>query len=224
MATITPPQPPAPPWIPGTVAELLEHLGVPPGRVRLHPPIGTATERDATDSKHLHGALCELVDGTLVEKAMGYFESRLGHVLSFFMETHLTDHPIGFVLGEAGPVKTVSGRVRMPDVGFYRWDQFPGGVLPPGGVIHVPVLLAVEILSPSNTAAEMELKRREYFASGTRLYWEVHPATRQVRVYHNADEFTLLGENDTLAGDPVMPGFRLPIRVWFDRAGNRPLA
>jgi len=68
------------------------------------------------------------------------------------------------------------------------------------------------------------LKRREYFASGTRLYWEVHPTTRQVRVYHNADEFTPLGENDILAGDPVIPGFKLPIRVWFDRAGNRPVA
>lgn len=224
MATITPPQPPAPPWIPGTVAELLEHLGVPPGRVRLHPPIGTATERDATDSKHLHGALCELVDGTLVEKAMGYFESSLAMILGGFWHMYLRENPIGFVVGESGSVRTGPGRIRMPDAGFYLWEHFPGKILPPGGSLGIAPDLAVEILSPSNTASEMELKRREYFASGTRLYWEVFPDLRQVHVYQNPEEFGLVREDGILTGDPVLPGFRLSVGEWFGCAGNRPVA
>ena len=95
--------------------------------MRLHPPIGTATERDATESKHLHGTLCELVDGTLVEKAMGYYESSLAMILGGFWHMYLRQNPIGFVVGESGSVRTGPGRIRMPDAGFYLWAGVPGG-------------------------------------------------------------------------------------------------
>ena len=224
MATIALPEPIATTIGPATVAELLENLGVPACRVRLHPPLGHATEHDAAESKNLHGAICELVDGTLVEKPMGFYESHLGHILAFFIESYLTHHRLGFVVGESGASRTIPGRVRMPDVGFYSWNHFPGRALPAGGVLDVPADLVVEILSPSNTRTEMEQKRQEYFASGTRLYWEVLPETRQVKVFTDANTHTLLGESDSLVGEPVLPGFVLSIQEWFSRAGNRPVA
>ena len=224
MATIALPEPIATTTGPATVAELLENLGVPACRVRLHPPLGQATEHDAAESKNLHGAICELVDGTLVEKPMGFYESHLGHILAFFIESYLTHHRLGFVVGESGASRTIPGRVRMPDVGFYSWNHFPGRTLPAGGVLDVPADLVVEILSPSNTRTEMEQKRQEYFASGTRLYWEVLPETRQVKVFTDANTHTILGENDSLVGEPVLPGFVLSIQEWFSRAGNRPVA
>ena len=109
----------------------------------------------------------------------------------------------------------------MPDAGFYLWDHFPGKILPPGGSLGIAPDLAVEILSPSNTAGEMDLKRREYFFSGTRLYWEVVPDLRQVRVYQNPEEFGLVREDGILTGDPVLPGFRLSVGEGFGCAGNR---
>ena len=224
MATLALPEPIATTTGPATVAELLENLGVPACRVRLHPPLGHATEHDAAECKNLHGAICELVDGTLVEKPMGFYESHLGHILAFFIESYLTHHRLGFVVGESGASRTIPGRVRMPDVGFYSWNHFPGRALPAGGVLDVPADLVVEILSPSNTCTEMEQKQQEYFASGTRLYWEVLPETRQVRVFTDANTHTFLGENDSLVGKPVLPGFVLSIQEWFSRAGNRPLA
>ena len=224
MATLALPEPIAITTGPATVAELLENLGVPACRVRLHPPLGHATEHDAAESKNLHGAICELVDGTLVEKPMGFYESSLGMILGGYLHAYLINHSIGFVVGESGASRTIPGRVRMPDVGFYSWNHFPGRTLPAGGVLDVPADLVVEILSPSNTRTEMEQKRREYFASGTRLYWEVLPETRQVRVFTDANTHTLLGENDSLVGEPVLPEFVLSIQEWFSRAGNRPVA
>ena len=224
MATLALPEPIATTTGPATVAELLENLGVPACRVRLHPPLGHATEHDAAESKNLHGAICELVDGTLVEKPMGFYESSLGMILGGYLHAYLINHSIGFVVGESGASRTIPGRVRMPDVGFYSWNHFPGRTLPAGGVLDVPADLVVEILSPSNTRTEMEQKRREYFASGTRLYWEVLPETRQVRVFTDANTHTLLGENDSLVGEPVLPEFVLSIQEWFSRAGNRPVA
>jgi Uma2 family endonuclease len=81
--------------------------------------------------------------------------------------------------------------------------------------------LAVEILSPSNTRDEMRRKRQEYFAGGCRLVWEVEPEERTVRVYTSPTRSTLLRENQTLDGGDVLPGFTLPIRRWFARAGRR---
>lgn len=224
MATLALPEPIAITTGPATVAELLENLGVPACRVRLHPPLGQATEHDAAESKNLHGAICELVDGTLVEKPMGFYESSLGMILGGYLHAYLINHSIGFVVGESGASRTIPGRVRMPDVGFYSWNHFPGRALPAGGVLDVPADLVVEILSPSNTRTEMEQKRQEYFASGTQLYWEVLPETRQVRVFTDANTHTLLGENDSLVGEPVLPEFVLSIQEWFSRAGNRPVA
>jgi Uma2 family endonuclease len=224
MATLALPEPIAAPTGPATVAELLETLGVPASRVRLHPPLGHATELDAAESKHLHGAICELVDGTLVEKPMGFYESHLAAWLIRFLGRYLDNHDLGLLTTESGAVRTIPGRVRMPDVGFYSWTHFPGRTLPAGGVLNMAADLVVEILSPSNTRAEMEQKRREYFASGTRLYWEVLPETRQVRVFTDVNTHTLLGENDSLVGEPVLPGFILSIHEWFSRAVNRPVA
>ena len=50
-----------------TVAELIEQLGVPPERILVHPAPGQATEKDLLKSRRI----CELIDGVLVEVAMG---------------------------------------------------------------------------------------------------------------------------------------------------------
>jgi hypothetical protein len=61
-----------------TLADLLEQLGgIVPERVRFRPPPGTATEKDVLEVEAHEDRLCELVDGVLVEKAMGWRESIL---------------------------------------------------------------------------------------------------------------------------------------------------
>ena len=109
----------------------------------------------------------------------------------------------------------------MPDVSFFSWSHFPGRKLPTGQVLNVVPDLAVEILSPSNTWEEMARKRREYFAGGAKLVWQADPATRSVEVFTAADASTTLDENASLDGGDVLPGFTLPIRDWFARAGDR---
>ena len=66
-----------------TLADLLEQLGgIAPDRVRFRPALGTATEKDVLALRNgPERRLCELVDGVLVEKAMGFRESFLALVL-----------------------------------------------------------------------------------------------------------------------------------------------
>lgn len=207
-----------------TVGDLLAQLGgISPERVRLQPPPGTATEQDAiANNEGKIRMLCELVDGVLVEKTVGYLESMLGVVLSFRIMTFLEGKDLGIVLGADGMVRLFPGNIREPDVSFISWSRFPNRVLPPGAVLNLAPDLAVEILSAGNTAAEMDRKRQEYFAAGTRLVWMVDPKARTVRVYTSPEQSVTLDESMVLEGGAVLPGFGLPVREMFERASRMP--
>ena len=205
-----------------TLADLLERLGnVPLERVRVHPAPGTATEADVLARPAGQKHICELVDGVLVEKAMGYYESLLAALLIGFLRRYLEEHDLGIVLGEAGPLRLAPGLVRIPDVSFIAWERFPDRRLPAEPMPDLAPDLAVEILSPGNTGREMERKRAEYFAAGTRLVWIVSPGDRTVQVWTSPADVRLLGEDAILDASPVLPGFRLPIRDWFGAAPPR---
>lgn len=206
-----------------TVAELLEQLGdIPPHRVRMKPYPGTATEQDVIAAEAApEKRLCELIDGTLVEKDMGQYESRLAHVLGHFIETYLDTHDLGICYGADAMLRIVPGRVRLPDVCFVSWDKLPNHELPPEPIANLVPDLAVEVLSVSNTRREMENKRREYFQGGARLVWEIDPPTRTAQMYTSPDQFQEIDFNGSLIGGDVLPGFALPLSHLFARAGRQ---
>jgi Uma2 family endonuclease len=205
-----------------TVADLIERLGgIPASRILLHPAPGTATEKDAIEAEARTNRLCELWDGVLVAKPMGFYESRLAIVLSHFLESYLEKNDIGFVLGADAMLRVLPNQVRLPDVSYFSWEHFPNRTLPPGAILDRVPDLAVEILSPTNTVEEMKRKRREYFGGGTKLVRQVDPPTRTVEAYSSPKKHITLTENDTLDGGIVLPGFELAVKRWFARAGRR---
>jgi len=207
-----------------TLADLVDRLGdVPLDRIRLHPPPGTATEDDVV--AHVDGddkRLCELVDGVLVDKPVGYYESLLAVQLIALLVSFVYEHDLGIVLGADGMVRLAPGLVRLPDVSFLSWDRFPGRRLPPGPIAPLAPDLAIEVLSPSNTRREMTRKLHEYFAGGCRLVWYVPYRERRVHVHTSPTAVRVLGEGDVLNGGDVLPGFSLTVRTWFDRTPTPP--
>lgn len=205
-----------------TLADLHERLGgIPLSRVRWQPAPGTATEADVLMRFGGEKRLCELVDGVLLEKAVGYYESRLAVVLIQYLENFLDTRDLGIVLGADATLRLSLGLVRLPDVSFLSWEHFPHRELPAEPILPMAPDLAVEILRIGNTAEEMERKLREYFAAGARLVWYVHPEQRVVHVYNNPLEVCILHEDDSLDGGAILPGFQLTIADWFARAGRR---
>jgi Uma2 family endonuclease len=200
------------------VAELLHQLGdIPAARVRLEPPPGQATRKDLLLLLERDKVLCELIDGTLVEKAMGQLESSLAVWLSHFLCVYLDSHPIGHVFGADAPHALKANLIRMPDVAFATNERIPSGPARRKPIATWAPDLAVEILSKSNTRGEIELKRREYFDSGVRLVWIVDLRKRIVNVYTSVETCTTLIESDVLDGGEVLPGFRLKLRDWFSK-------
>jgi Uma2 family endonuclease len=213
---------------PRTVGDLLRRLGdvlrrlgdVPADRVRFQPPPGTATEQDVLDIQAHEDIACELVDGTLVEKPMGLLESFLALEIAGCIRDYLKQHDLGITAGEAGMMRLTGGQVRIPDVSFVGWNQLPGRVVPRTPIPDLYPDLAVEVLSSSNTPAEMRRKRHEYFAAGTRLVWQIDPTSRIATVYTAPETFTEVGTAGTLDGGAVLPGFTLSLAALFDRVAD----
>ncbi len=207
-----------------SLAELVERLGdIPLDRIRFHPAPGTATEDDViTALEAPRKRICELIDGVLVEKAIGFGESVLTSWLISLLNAWVRPRNLGLVSSPDGMLRLWAGRVRIPDVAFTSWDRMPGRKRPVKPIPELSSDLAVEVLSLSNTHREMKLKLADYFTANVRLVWVVDPQTKTVKVYTGLNDMTLLGENDTLDGGDVLPGFSIPLAELFgelDRQG-----
>src|SRR6516225_5266883 len=110
-----------------TLADLLDRLGgVPLDRIRFRPYPGTATIQDVIDIERTEDRLCELVEGVLVEKAMGYHESALAAFVGGLLNAFVIPRNLGLVSGADGTMEIMPDLVRIPDVAFTNWDRFPG--------------------------------------------------------------------------------------------------
>ena len=212
-----PPPVSAPDW---TAADLVEHFGpIPLWRVRMVPAPGTATEQDVIDIYDREKRPCELVDGVLVEKTVGVPESFLAVVISGLLWEFVKRRGLGFVLGADGMAKLAPGLIRIPDVSFIPWDRHPDRRIPNLPFVPFAPALAVEVLSPSNTAKEMDRKLRDYFGYGVRLVWYVDPEARTAEVFTAVGQSVVLREGQALDGGDVLPGLTLPLVTLFAELG-----
>jgi Uma2 family endonuclease len=199
-----------------TVSDLQERFGpIPVRRIRQEPAPGSATEQDVIDIRTHEKRLYELVDGVLVEKAMGLQEAFLAAWILRIIGDFAQTSDLGIVLGPDGMARLAPGLVRIPDVSFIGWDRFPGKLIPAQSMLSFAPHLAIEVLSPGNTRQEMQRKLVEYFDSGSTLVWYVDPRSRTVRVFTSPENITTLNEADTLDGGSLLPGFQLPVARIF---------
>lgn len=211
----------------GTLSEVLDRIaalgGVPPWRIRMTPTPGEATEADVLAARngpdHL---LCELVDGVLVEKPMGAPESLIAAEIIRLLGNHVAENDLGAVLGEAGLLRLEPGLVRIPDVSFIAWENVPGEEIDVNQPI-APLVpdLAVEVLSLSNTPAEIARKLKEYFFHGTQVAWVIDPRKETAKVHSAPDTFKRVAKTGSLDAAPVLPGFKIALPALFSRNRRR---
>jgi Uma2 family endonuclease len=191
-------------------------------RIRVVPPLGMATEDDVLKAESHTGRVCELIDGVLVEKAMGYYESLIAAEIIYLIKAFLRQHNLGIVLGEAGTLRILPNQVRVPDVCFVAWDRLPNQQLPREPIPALAPDLAIEVLSEGNTEQEMLRKLHDYFTAGVRLVWYIDRRTRSARSYTAEDAVTEVGESESLSGGAVLPGFEMSLGTLFDGIEKRP--
>ena len=196
-------------------SDILTDLGnIPPHRVRSEPKPGTATIDDLLRVNN-QGGMCELVDGALVEKAMGWRESLIALALGRYISEFVLARNLGLVSGPDGFMRILRTQVRGPDVAFVSWDRLPGGKVPEERVPELVPDLAVEVLSEGNTYAEMARKRREYFHAGVRQVWMIDIEERTVAVYSDITQHQIFDETQNLTGGDILPGLEISLTTLF---------
>jgi Uma2 family endonuclease len=90
-----------------------------------------------------------------------------------------------------------------------------GQKIPRGHAWDVVPDLAVEIVSPTHLAQEIQAKIREDFEAGVRRVWVFDPDETLVYDDESLRSTRMLGLEDVLEGGEVIPGFRLPLAELF---------
>ncbi|MBW3660947.1 MAG: Uma2 family endonuclease [Gemmatimonadetes bacterium] len=187
----------------------------------MNPPDVGTTERTYTIEEYERlpdedGYRTELVEGKLVREQLPGPEHGWSTLkLAARILQHVEANHLGLALAETGFVLADDPpTIRGPDIAFIARENLPEGGLP-RGYWRIPPDLAVEIVSPSNTRAEIREKVLEYLAAGARLVWVVEPRTRSVTVYRSRTDVRVLKAPETLGGGDLLPGFALPLAELF---------
>lgn len=201
---------------PLTLVDLANRFGeIPPGRICLDPPPGEATEADLLFYSEHRDRLFELVDGTLIEKTMGNFESVIANYIATALGIYLQTHRIGVVMPSDGQLKLKPDTIRVPDVCFITRERAKQSNFLKTPIASLSPNLAVEVISKSNSKREMADKLAEYFATGSEEVWYVYPEQRELYQYTAVDAWKVLKETDTLVSPQLLPEFSLPIASIF---------
>lgn len=159
----------------------------------------------------------ELVGGQLVERSMGMESSRVATRLVSKIEWFCEKKVLGLAFTADNGYQCFPhepGLVRRPDVSFIRLGRLPGGVVPRGWA-KIPPDLAVEVVSPNDSAYQLEDKLEDYEKAGVPLIWVIYPNSRTVWVRRSDGSTSHLHEDDDLSGEDIIPGFRCPVREIF---------
>lgn len=157
----------------------------------------------------------ELVDGVLVEMPPvnwphGQITMQLGVLL------HPVARHLGRLYTEIGCIlQRNPDRVRAPDLAFVRSDRIPPES-EHGGFWAIAPDLVVEVISPNDTAGEIQVKTREWIDAGVQLVWVVYPETRTVGVIRTLLDREELTADDLLDGGNVLPGFSCRVAEIFE--------
>jgi Uma2 family endonuclease len=176
-----------------------------------------ATEEDCVRYCEVHGP-AELIDGFLVEKAMGFRESLLAASIIMFLKNFTSPRKLGLVGAPDAIMRVRKNQLRLPDVSFITWARLLEGDAHLKKIAPFGPDLAIEVLSESNTPKEIDQKRNEFFTAGTKLIWVINPKTRTAEVYNDPtrpNQMTPVRESDALDGGEVLPGFRLSLAELF---------
>lgn len=165
----------------------------------------------------------ELVGGKLVERNMGGESSEIAVVINSLLWTHCQTHGLGRIFGPDASYQIYREhpkKVRRADGSFIAKGRLPNNLSPKGHIKVCPDLV-VEVISPNDLAAEVDVKVEEYLQAGVRLIWVVFPESKHVYAYRAGDTTVQrLGSEDELSGENVLPELRLAVSKIFPAAGD----
>lgn len=157
-----------------------------------------------------NGMRRELIAGELHEMPLnggehGYVCARVVGHLGQYLKAHV---PVGgglFNTGTGFRLAYDPDTVRAPDVAYVGPDRLHLARV--RGFPELTPDFVVEVVSPGDRASEVQAKAEEWLRAGVLLVWIMYPATQSAMVYRPDGAVQLLHADDTITGEPALPGF-----------------
>ncbi len=158
----------------------------------------------------------ELIEGELKTMSPaggghGYRTQKLGARATVWAE----DHDLGICFTAETGFRIEKGKttVLAPDFAFIAKSRVPNPI-PEKFLTTVPDLV-LETRSPGDRALEIADKIERWLKAGVKIVWELNPRRKQLTVYRSDKAARILGPDDVLDGEDVLPGFTLNLSAIF---------
>ena len=181
--------------------------------------MGTTTRltfKQFQDLPETEGVHYELDEGELLMEASpaarhNLVRQRIAMKLTQFVESN----GLGIVLEEMD-FRLGPDTVRNPDVAFVTKEHLKTIDLDASPIDGAPAL-AVEVISPSNTAQDIAKKTQQYLEAGSSCVWLAYPnpSMRLVEI-HSGSGVQRVREPEELKAETILPGFVLSLRYIFE--------
>jgi Uma2 family endonuclease len=163
--------------------------------------------------------LYEVVDNQIQElPPMSARETNLASTLIRILSSFAWNAGLGRVQMEMLfliiPAKNLQRRPDLSFVSFKRWPR--GRVVPKTNAWDVVPNLAIEVVSPTNTANGVMEKIHEYFEAGVERLWVIYPEFAEIYDYNSSTSVQILTRGQTIDGGTVLPGLQLPLMELFE--------
>jgi Uma2 family endonuclease len=157
----------------------------------------------------------ELDEGELIEMTKPRYEphNRIVMTITRALLAYLAQNPIGEVLTSDNLFVLGPGTKRSPDLSFMRAERMK--TIEPAKDVEGAPDLAIEVLSPNDSASAMRRKVKQYFAAGASIVWVVFPEQREIEVWRSDSGPVILNEKDSLAAPDLLPGFSVNVGSLF---------
>lgn len=160
----------------------------------------------------------EFVNGQIVEKPVSFDSARIEARIIRLLQNHVDQSQDATVCGPSLAYRCFPkepSRFRKPDASVLRNDRLKTLDDPDPGMMPIPPDLAVEVLSPTDFAYDVDEKLEDYLSNGFKLIWVVNPLTRTVTIHRGDGSIGRLHENDEIAGESALPGFSCKVAQFF---------
>ena len=162
--------------------------------------------------------LYELVDGVIVDMAPpNRLNSWIVMEIGYHLKAYSKKHNSGHVFGSDGGFALDEKNMRIPDVSYISKARMADKMTDMKAIIAPD--LAVEIISPSESAPAVHRKTALYLKSGASMVWNVYPQAKIIEVWTQSDTAALqmrsYAVTDTLDGGDTLPGFELTVKEVF---------
>ena len=159
----------------------------------------------------------ELIQGELIEMPPASDDHGfVGNEASWRMSSFIHQHGLGRGrMAETGFwIEVDPDTVLAPDYAYISYERMASRPQPRGYAQTIPDLV-MEVFSPNDRQPQMDRKVRLWLDAGVRLVLVIYPARQEIITHHDDGAVRQFDINDTLALDPVLPGFACPVADIF---------